>query len=154
MGQQVRVSQVDAFTGEVMEGAALAVIFPKRKNGFQQGGWVAMAQGPMVELAKADLGHQALRVFMLMCGKLDFENWIKVSQAELARELAMPRQNFGRALTRLIDEGVIVAGPKVSGHATYRLDPGYGWKGSAKGHHEALKERIRVAGLSVLRGGK
>lgn len=154
MGQQVRISQVDALTGEIMEGAALAVIFPKRKNGFQKGGWVAMSQGPLVELAKADLGDEARRVFMLLCGKLDFENWIKVSQAELARELGISRQNFGRGLAKLVAEGVVLVGPKVSGHSTFRLDPGYGWKGSAKGHHEALQGRIKAAGLSVLQGGK
>ena len=154
MGQQVRIEQVDALTGEIMEGAALAVIFPKRKNGFQKGGWVAMSQGPLVELANANLGEQALRVFMLLCGKLDFENWIKVSQAQLARDLGMPPQNFGRAIKRLVDEGVVLMGPKVSGHATYRLDPAYGWKGSAKGHHDALRDRMRAAGLQVHSGGK
>lgn len=113
-----------------------------------------MSQGPLVELAKADLGDEARRVFMLLCGKLDFENWIKVSQAELARELGMSRQNFGRGLARLVVEGVVLVGPKVGGHSTFRLDPGYGWKGSAKGHHEALKARIVSAGLTVHRGGK
>jgi hypothetical protein len=38
----------------------------------------------------------------------------------------------------------------VGNSTTYRLNPAYGWKGSAKGHHEALKERMRVRGMSVV----
>ena len=73
---QVRVGQVDLETGEIFDGAALAVIFPKRKNGFQTG-WVAVAQNPMLELAKANLGGEANRVLFYVLAKLDFENWIK-----------------------------------------------------------------------------
>jgi DNA-binding transcriptional regulator LsrR (DeoR family) len=84
---------------------------------------------------------------------LDFDNWVNFSQAQLARELGMSRQNFARALGHLIKEGVVVVGPKVEGRFTYRLEPSYGWKGSAKGHHLALQARIRAAGLAVHEGG-
>ena len=55
---QIRVGQVDMSTGEILEGGQLALVFPKRRNGFVEG-WVAMAQGPMKALAKADLGDEA-----------------------------------------------------------------------------------------------
>lgn len=148
--EQIRVGQVDLSSGELMEGAALALIFPKRRNGFHEG-WVAMAQSAMERLAMANLGNEASRVLWLLLARLDFENWIHINQAELARHLEIQRPNFGRALRKLVAEGVVLEGPKVGRNGTYRLSPSYGWKGSAKGHNEALQERMRARGLSVVR---
>jgi DNA-binding transcriptional ArsR family regulator len=148
---QMRVGQVDMSTGEMLEGAQLAVVYPKRRNGFVDG-WVAMAQGPMKALAKADLGDEARRVMFAILGELDFENWININQAGLATEIGLHRQHFGRGLKKLLAEGVVIAGPKVGRNNTYRLNPQYGWKGSAKGHQEALLDRMKARGLSVIEG--
>jgi DNA-binding transcriptional MocR family regulator len=143
--QQTRVQQIDAATGEILEGAALAVIFPKRRNGFIVGGWLAMAQSPLVELAKTVRSAEAWRVLALLLGRIDFENWINVSQADVARELGLKRQNVARALAQLLELGAVLEGPKVGLHRTYRLNPSYGWKGSAVNHHAALRERMKKA---------
>lgn len=148
---QLRVGQVDLATGEILEGAALAVVYPKRKNGFQTG-WVAVAQDPMLELAKANLGGEANRVLFYVLAKLDFENWINLNQSAGADEIEMKRPNFARGLKKLVDIGVVLPGPKVGRNATFRLNPSYGWKGSAKGHNEALQARMRARGLSVVDG--
>lgn len=150
---QVRVGQVDLVTGEIFEGAALAVIFPKRKNGFQTG-WVAVAQNPMLEIAKANLGGEANRVLFYVLAKLDFENWINLNQSASADEIKMQRSNFARGLKKLLEIGVVLPGPKVGRNATFRLNPDYGWKGSAKTHHEALKDRMKARGLTVVESSK
>jgi hypothetical protein len=149
---QLRVGQVDMETGELLDGAALAVIFPKRKNGFQTG-WVAVAQNPMLELAKANLGGEANRVLFYVLARLDFENWINLNQSAGADEIQMKRPNFARGLRKLVEVGVVLPGPKVGRNATFRLNPSYGWKGSARGHHEALQDRMKARGLSVVEGG-
>lgn len=150
---RVPVEQVNALTGEIMEGAALALIFPKRRNGFQQGGWVAMGQDPMGELARANLGGEAYRVLFLLLARLDFENWLALSQAEVAQILGMRRQNVGRAFQQLVDSGALLRGPKAGRNGTWRINPHYGWKGSAKGHHEALSERMKAARMTLFKGG-
>ena len=48
-------------TGELMEGAVVGMFFPKRENGFKAG-WIAMAQEPMMKLAKSDLGAQEMKI--------------------------------------------------------------------------------------------
>ena len=149
---QLRVGQVDLATGEILDGATLAVFYPKRKNGFTTG-WLAMAQEPLMKLAQADLGKEAMRVLFAALAKLDFENWLSLSHADLGRELGIARPNVSRAIARLIQEGVLIAGPKLHGRGTYTLNPQYGWKGSAKGHQQALLERMRARGLSVVDGG-
>jgi hypothetical protein len=148
----VRLGQVDLATGEILEGATLALFYPKRRNGFATG-WVAMAQDPLMKLAQADLGDVARRVLFALLAKLDFENWLSISHADLGRQLGIKRPNISRAVARLIEEGVLLLGPRVGIKGTYRLNPAYGWKGSARGHQEALQERMRARGMSVVDGG-
>lgn len=149
---QIRVGQVDLSTGEILgDGQGqLAVIYPKRKNGFSSTGWVAVSQNPMLELAKLNLGGEAFRVLSYVLAKLDFENWINLNQSASADEIGMLRPNFVRGLKKLLEISVVIPGPKVGRNATYRLNPSFGWKGSAKGHNEALTERMRARGLSVV----
>ena len=147
--KQIRTGQVDLSTGQMLEGAQLALMFPKRRNGFQEG-WLAMAQGPLKALAKADLGDEARRVLFAVLAELDFENWININQSQLATEIGLERQNFGRGLKRLIAEEVVLEGPKVGRNGTYRLNPQFGWRGSAKGHVDALQERMKARGMSVV----
>lgn len=112
-----------------------------------------MAQGPLKALAKADLGDEARRVLFAVLAELDFENWININQSQLAAEIGLERQNFGRGLKRLITEEVVLEGPKVGRNGTYRLNPQFGWRGSAKGHVDALRERMKARGMSVVAGG-
>lgn len=149
---QVRIGQVDMSTGELLEGATLAVFYPKRKNGFGTG-WLAMAQEPLMQLAQADLGKEAMRVLFAVLAKLDYENWISINQAELGRALGIKPSNMSRAVARLVKEGVLLAGPKLQAKGTYALNPQYGWKGSAKGHRDALLERMKARGMSVVGEG-
>lgn len=145
----IPLGQVNMATGEILEGATLAVFYPRRRNGFATG-WLAMAQDPLMKLAQADLGDQARRVLFALLAKLDFENAIALNQSELGRVLGMKQSNVSRAVARLVDEGVLLPGPKLQGKGTYTLNPNYGWKGSAKAHQEALQARMRAAGLSVV----
>ena len=136
-------------SGEICEGAQLALIFPKRRNGFSEG-WVAVSQNPMLELAKADLGGEASKVLFLILARLDFENWINLNQRSCAAEIGVKAPNFARALRKLETLGVLLVGPKVGRNATFRLNPHFGWKGSAKGHNEALRDRMKARGISVV----
>lgn len=109
-----------------------------------------MAQNPAQTLAKLKLGEEAYRVLFHAIGHLDFENLLVLNQTEAAAALGMKQQNFARALNKLIAAEVIEKGPKVSGRNTYRMNPSFGWKGSAKSHREAINARMKKAGLSLI----
>jgi hypothetical protein len=156
-----RFIQMDAETGEVEQGF-VAYVVPKRQNGFKEG-WVAMAQGmAMVDLAKSPkMDGDAFRVFFTLCSFLEYENFILTPQTEMAEKIGMDKSNFNRALKKLLAEGVIERGPKIGRMVSLKLSPEYGWKGSAKGHQHALKdrstalqERMNAAGISVIEGGR
>lgn len=149
-----RVVQVDAETGEMLEGAVLGMFFPKRQNGFN-GGWLAMAQDALMALAKADLGDEARRVLFAILARLDFENYLLLNQAELAESIGLKRGNFSRAVAKLEEHGIIVRGPKAGRSVTFRLNPSYGWKGSASNHREALRARMKASNIAgVVRPGE
>lgn len=147
-----RFDQVDRATGEVM-GGFVAYVAPKRVNGFG-GEWMAMSQMAAMMLAKSDLTAPDMRVFFALIAKLDFENLLVLSQAELGRELGMQRQHVQRSIKRLMELGVLLEGPRIGISRSYRLNPQMGWKGSAKNHHTALDERVKASGLTLIQGAK
>ncbi|EMC5760636.1 hypothetical protein VJT90_004558 [Salmonella enterica subsp. enterica serovar Enteritidis] len=154
---QRRLGQIDMSTGEVLEDGFVAYIAPKRKNGFGTR-WMAMAQEALDLLANAGLDGQDYRVLMKLLAKLDFENLLVLNQAEVARELKMHRQHVQRSVKRLIGMGVLLEGPRIGVSRSYRLNPQFGWKGSARNHVIALdqerKRRMAAAGISgVIDGG-
>ena len=155
-----QISQVDQKTGEIL-GGFVAYVAPKRRNGFQHEGWFAMTQaaGPMETLANAELGDEARRVFFMLVAHLEHENFILTPQAEMAEKLKMARGHFSRALMKLEAEGVILRGPKIGRMVSFKLNPEYGWKGTAKNHVAALgqvrKDRMKAARIDgVIQGGK
>ena len=79
-----------------------------------------------------------------MLARLDYENLIQVNQAEVSEQVGMNRHNVNRSIKKLIELGVILEGVKIGISRSYRLNPNFGWKGSAKGHREALHEHLKV----------
>ena len=126
------MQQIDQQTGEVVEGF-VAYVVPKRKNGFQKG-WMAMAQEAMMMLAQSNLTGNDMKVMWAMLARLDYENLIQVNQAEVAEQVGMNRHHVNRSIKKLIELGVVLEGVKIGISRSYRLNPNFGWKGSAKGH--------------------
>ena len=105
-----------------------------------------MAQDALSFLAsnRKVLGEEGFAVFCAVASRLDFENFIQISQVQLARELGMSAPNFSRAMKRLAALEIIVKGPKVGVSQTYRMNPSVGWKGSARNHFSALQEAKKM----------
>ncbi|MBZ5753709.1 MarR family transcriptional regulator [Metabacillus rhizolycopersici] len=136
---------VDRDTGEIYH----VPIFTR--STYKGGNFFMAMQEGFIHLAKLGLRGQEMQVLMLVMGKLDFENWIRVSQAEIARELDLDRSIVSKAIKKLVTEGILHKGPKVGTSSTYRLDPGFGLKGRAKNQK---KIRDEIKHLSVIEGKK
>lgn len=140
---QKRLGQVDLDTGEIIEEGFVAYVAPKRQNWFGTR-WFAMSQDMLGEIAQLGLSGNDYSVLMMMLSKLDYENLLVVNQAELAKQLNMARQHFSRSLKKLIDAGIILKGPRIGVSRSYRLNPTYGWKGSASNHKKAVKTHLKL----------
>jgi DNA-binding transcriptional ArsR family regulator len=143
------IGQHDAVTGEVLEGS-MVFVPEKKKSAFGQD-WFAMAQNALAFMAanRKIIGEEGFAVFCTIASRLDFENYIQINQAQLARELRMSAPSFSRAMKRLAELEIIVKGPKVGTSQTYRMNPSVGWKGSAKNHFTALQE-AKAKGWAVI----
>jgi len=128
---------VDSKTGEIESEYMLVAM--KRHNGFQ-GGWLAMSQNALKKMSNEIDRLEDFRVLMVLLSILDFDNYIMTRQSEIAESLGMDKSQVSRAIKRLVDKEILVKGPRIGRSWTYRLNPRYGWKGSAKGHHKALQE--------------
>ena len=135
------MQQIDHQTGEVVEGF-VAYVVPKRKTDFRKDGWQWLKKQMM--LAQSNLTGNDMKVMWAMLARLDYENLIQVNQAEVSEQVGMNRHNVNRSIKKLIELGVILEGVKIGISRSYRLNPNFGWKGSAKGHREALHEHLKV----------
>ena len=91
--------------------------------------WVAMYQAMMLELAQLNLPNEQYRVFLALISKVDFDNYLRISQTEMAKELSMNRPNVARAIKGLCELNIIVEGPRAGLNKTYRLNPYIAHKG-------------------------
>lgn len=145
---------VDLETGEVQDGALVWV--PRRNiSQFGNGRWFQMAQDTLKRLnaERKTLGLEGIVVFNAMMSRLDYENFMQVSQVEIAEELQMKPSNVSKAVSKLVALGIIRQGPKVGRSYTYQLHPDLGWKGRSKKHFQA-REAARAVGWQVIEGGQ
>jgi len=132
-------ANVDPETGEIV---SLTVPYKPIKSNLG-GGWMAMYQDAMDWMADAKLSYEEYRVLIKLFAKLDFENYIRVTQTKIAEDLKMKQPSVARAIKGLLEQDIIRKGPKVGNSNTYRLNPMIGHKGQAinktKKEYEHLK---------------
>jgi len=91
------------------------------------------------KLATEDFGLHVHRVWAALMLNVGFENIIKKSQRQIAIDIGMAPQHFNKAVKQLCDAGLFLR-LKIDGKTELRLNPEYGWKGSAKNHVVALAD--------------
>ena len=141
------ISQYDNMTGELLDGV---LVYCGVKHNPYGGGWIMNSQEALKILAKdKDLTGEVLRVFLFVCSRLDFQNWIQITQVEICEELELNKSNVSRAIKLLISKRIVLQGPKLGRSFAYRLNPDYGWKGKVKNLNEYRKELEEKEKLEV-----
>jgi DNA-binding transcriptional ArsR family regulator len=133
-----RLASVDQDTGEVLDGV---VVYCGVKQNPYSTGWVMNSQEALEQLAiDDDLKGEAYKVLLLLLARLDFENWIQITQKEIAEKLKMKLPNVSRAISLLEEKSIILRGPKIGRSYAFRLNPYYGWKGKVKNLNDYRKK--------------
>lgn len=144
------LAQIDRDTGEIVEGV-FAIMPVRKRNGFSEG-WFAMSNEALAQVLTLTTNRQLqlrdLEVLFAMLEVLELENFLRISQKNLAERLGMLQPHVSRSIGVLLKHGILLAGPKIGTSSTYRLNPRFGWKGSGKAHHEALREQMRRPALA------
>ena len=142
MGMQ-RVGGINLDTGELLEGVPVWVGRKIRSPYGQR--WYMTSQDALELIAKdPELTGQALRVFLYLCSRLDFENYIQVPQVEIAEELSIGRNRVSEAVALLEAKQILLRGPKVGRASVFRLNPNFGWKGKVATLQKARDQRLKV----------
>lgn len=129
----------DRDTGQVLRETIPPVVFLGRPRAFNdlygRGRWWIMSDTLAEAMAfDKELSRQEpTRVFWYMVKRLDFENYIRVPQAEIVEALEMKKQNVSKAIALLERKGVLLRGPKVGQSYSWRLNPNCGFKGDPNG---------------------
>lgn len=130
---------LDRETGEVLEG--VVVYCSLLRNPYTKG-WVMNSQEALEILASdEDLTKDALRVLIFLMSRLDFENWIHVTQKEIADQLNIKKQNVSSAMILLVDKEILLKGPKMGRSYAYRLNPDFGSQGRVTNLDEYRQKR-------------
>jgi hypothetical protein len=126
---------IDTQTGEVMsEGVPIWVGKRTAFTRLYGKGFFVMAQDPIALIARdKELVGRPMQVFMYLCSRLDFDNFIRVPQTEICEALDMRKPHVSRAIKLLDDKGILIRGPKVGHSYAFRLNPTYGYKGNPRG---------------------
>ena len=134
-----RLGTIDLDTGEMVEEGVPVWIGKKPK--FEERFFMAF-QDAFTALSKdRDITSGPRRALDYLMGRLDFENFIQVSQAEITRELQMRQPNVSRAIKVLIEKKILLEGPKIGRSMSFRMNPRYGWKGKVRNLAEYQNKR-------------
>lgn len=136
------VVQIDADTGELLHGTMVWVEDKPRAMGH----FVKTYQDGLVQLAAYRLTGETYSVMLYLMGKLSFDNWINVTQADIGKKLGLAQPSVSRAMKVLIEKNIILEGPRKGRCHTYRLNYAVGYKGD--------EGRQTKGGFRVLDGGK
>ena len=107
--------------------------FPIKEKNLGKG-WVALYQNAISAIADMNLPNEQYRVFLKLIAKTDFENYLRISQKQIAEELQMKQPNVAKAMKALKEKNIIIEGPPAGKFKTYRLNPYVGYKGKNRKH--------------------
>ena len=110
------------------EGEIYVLSRRKRKSNFGKG-WAAMFPDAIGNMSEMGLTKTEWDVWACMIRYLDYDNWIRFKQKDVAERLHLHRQHVSRAIKRLIALNIVQEGPMMGRSKSYRLNPYIGHKG-------------------------
>ena len=91
---------------------------------------------------------------MFLMARLDFENWIQITQNEIAETLDINKGNVSKAVSLLEAKGILIRGPKLGRSYAFRLNPYFGWKGKVKNLDDYRQKENDAESKTMLKKAK
>ncbi len=107
------------------------------QNRLERGGWFPFFQKGGVYLAQ-NLGKDELKILFYMMAKMDYGNYIRVTNKNICNNLKMNHGNVTHAIRKLIEKNVIAVQEWYGISRIYRMNPNFMHKGRDvyQTHHE------------------
>lgn len=130
---------VDKHTGEVLgespkDGQAIWVK-PRRQR---DKSFVILMDMDLDKLASLKLSPTSWRLFYLLLQNTEFENWVHLNQAQMARLLKVTRQQIYTSTSQLLKVGLLRREEDSKKISRWRIDPGVAWRGSLDDQMKSL----------------
>ena len=127
---------IDKKTGEIQARVKL------QDKTFGEQRWFAMFQDALIWLGHQNITGEQFKVFCYMCYNLEFDNYIKIQQKDIAEEYNLSKFQVSRSIKALKDKDIIYEAPNYKGF--YKLNPHVGHKGTQNyGNNVVEFEKIR-----------
>ena len=109
-------------------------------------GWIALYQNQSIWLAQQNLTGEQFKVMLVLFGKLDFDNYLRIGRRDIANIIGIKPVSVSRAMKKLKDLEIIIEGPPAGKFKTYRINPYIAHKGADRDNtiadfNSALKNR-------------
>lgn len=116
---------IDTSTGEIFPSIMI------KRHKWKGDSFLMIFQDAFAKIAKdRTITPEAKNLFYYLLSCLDFENFISLSQAKIAKELSMQRSHICRAMKLLVEKGLVMEGPKADRSHSYKINNQYAWKGN------------------------
>lgn len=119
--------------GEVLQERDYVSMLVPRKIKWSKGDFMLSFQKGFGNVAKMGLTGEQWSVLGLLISKTDFENYIGITQYEIAEELGIKRPNITRAIKVLAEKNIIKKIKKGTGNY-YLFNPDISYKGKSKNY--------------------
>lgn len=114
--------------GKVLDGADYVSMLVPRKQKWLLGNWIMGLQESFQEIAKMDLTGEQFKVLFYLMSRTDFENYLNITQSEIAKELGMKQSQISRSFKALVEKNLIKKVKKGSANF-YLFNPEILYKG-------------------------
>lgn len=111
-------------------------------SGIYNKGWSVMSSAPYIALAKdKDLTLTSINILHYMLGTIGYGNIVTVTQKDIVEALGIAQGHVSKSIKLLVEKEILLKYKKVGNGWTYRLNPTYGYRGSAslKGEGEKIR---------------
>ncbi len=98
------------------------------RNRFEQGSWFVFFQKSAAYLAQ-NLSYNEMRVLLYMLSKVDYGNYIRVTNKNISNNLNMDRRNVSGALRSLLEKNVLAVQEIYGISRVFRVNPTFLHKG-------------------------
>lgn len=143
---------VDKSTGEVLSenGVDGKVVFSTTRHKIKDD-FVILPQAAVLSLLEMGLTKEQMNVFFAFLSTMKFENWVDVSQAQIAKLLKIHPVNVSNAVKVLHQKGLMETITDDQNFLRKRLSALYCWRGDAKQRDEQISKVWRQMSVDSIR---
>ena len=129
---------------DLESGEITYAVVPIRRNYFEEEYFCMFQKSLDLISEDRELTYDDLRVLLKLFRHLDMKNYISISQKEICEQLKMDKSNVSKAMTKLLNKGIILKGPRLNGIYTYTLNANYAYKGHLKNLKKERKRHLEI----------